>query len=347
MAGARHTETAAGQAAVLFVAAGLLGLASELVPGASAGHELRTVYLVSLGVGILITRLPWLHWDPRATLVLAPAAAALIVAGRWYDPAGIDTLYGLWFVVLFGWVGGWHAPRTSMLLAPGAAIAYTIPYLPGSPAASPQALGTVAIAIPIGVVLAEVLAAKSSAALRAQEALEAAAVLLERANLTDDLTGVGNRRQANALLDSMQPGDGLVLLDLDHFKQVNDTHGHCEGDRVLMGLGSYLLEAVRDADCVARFGGEEFIVLVRNVGDDLAVVVDRLLTGWRAVAGGVTLSAGAAIHRSGSGPSDTLKRVDDLLYRAKSTGRDKAVVERVGAKVESFTAKGIASRAAG
>lgn len=347
MARARHTESAAGQASVLFVAAGLLGLGSELMPGATYDSALRTVYLVALAFGLAITRLPWSRWNPRTTLVLAGAAIGLIVAGRWYDPAGIDTLYGLWFVVAFGWVGSWHAPRTSMLLAPGAAIAYTIPFLPGSPAASAEALGTVVVAIPIGVVLAEVLAAKNAAARRAQEALEAAAVLLERANLTDDLTGVGNRRRANALLDDMQPGDGLVLLDLDHFKQVNDTYGHCEGDRVLMGLGSYLLEGVRDADCVARFGGEEFIVLVRGVGDELAAVVDRLLAGWRSVAGGVTLSAGAVVHASGQGPADTLKRADGLLYRAKSTGRDKAVVERSGAEAEPSATKRIASRTAG
>lgn len=283
--------------------------------------------IVALALGLVVGRLPWDRWDARTTLVLVPIAFGLIVAGRWYDPAGIETVYALWFVVVFGWVGAWHAPRTSILLAPSATLAYVVPFLPGSPAESSKSLATVAIAIPIAVLLAEVLAAKTGAMRRAQTALEASAQLLERANLTDDLTGVGNRRRANAMLDTMQPGDGLVLLDLDHFKVVNDTWGHAEGDRVLMQLGTYLLESLRDADCVARFGGEEFLVLLRGPGADLGAVVERLLGGWRAAGCGVTLSAGAAVHDAGRGPTATLKLADQLLYRAKAAGRDRVVTE--------------------
>jgi diguanylate cyclase (GGDEF)-like protein len=333
----RQVETAAGQASVLFVAAGLLGLLNELVPGAAHSTALRTVYLVAFAFGLLAGRVPWGRWDARATLVLAPFAFGLIAAGRWFDPAGIETVYALWFVVVFGWVGSWHAPRTSLLLAPSATFAYIVPFMPGSPAESSKSLATVAIAIPIAVLLAEVLAAKTGAMRRAQTALEASAQLLERANLTDDLTGVGNRRRANALLDAMQSGDGLVLLDLDHFKVVNDTRGHAEGDRVLMRLGSYLLESLRDADCVARFGGEEFLILLRGAGADVGAVVERLLEGWRAVDCGVTLSAGAAVHDDQRGPTMTLKLADQLLYQAKSAGRD-CVVTAPAARPSTLTA---------
>lgn len=323
----RHVETAAGQASVLFMTAGLLGLLGELVPNAAYADGQRAVNVIALLLGVAISRLPWSRWDHGWTLTLVPAALALIVAGRWYEAAGAGSLYALWFVVVFSWVGSWHPARTSLLLAPFGAVAYVIPFLPGSPAASPESLATVAIAIPIAVVMAEVLAAKTTAMRRAQRSLEASAVLLERANLTDDLTGVGNRRRANTLLDVMEPGDGLALLDLDHFKHVNDTRGHAEGDRVLMELGAYLLASVRDADCVARFGGEEFLILLRGAGDEVGPIVERLLAGWRGSGCGVTLSAGAVVHVDGDGPAATLERADGLLYRAKSEGRDRVLSE--------------------
>jgi len=323
----RYIDTAAGQAAVLFVSGGALGLLGEAMPGATQSDGSRVVNCLALALGMLITRLAWERWDQRATIALVPAAFALIVAGQWNDPVRVGTLYALWFVVVFAWVGSWHPARTSLYLAPFAAAVYVIPFLPGSPAESPEAVATVAIAIPIAVVMAEVLAAKTAVMRRTQRALEASHELLERANLTDDLTGVGNRRLANVLLDSMEPGDGLILLDLDHFKSVNDTRGHAEGDRVLMQLGSFLLNAVRDADTVARYGGEEFIVLVRDAGAGLGPIAERLLAGWRDVGTGVTVSAGAAIHTKLHGPTVTLKRADELLYQAKAAGRDQIALE--------------------
>jgi diguanylate cyclase (GGDEF)-like protein len=256
-----------------------------------------------------------------------PAAFGLIIAGEWFNPDGTTTVYGVWFVVVFAWVGSWHPPRTSLLLAPLGAVAYVVPFLPGTPAASSDSLGTVVVGLPIAVVMGEVLAANAEAKRRAREGLEATAELLERANLTDDLTGVGNRRRANALLDGMAPGDGLVILDLDNFKRVNDTLGHAAGDRVLMELGTYLRSSVRDADAVARFGGEEFLLVVRRAGSNLIPTVERLLAGWRSSGATVTLSAGAALHIAGRGPTATFELADALLYEAKAEGRDRLVAE--------------------
>lgn len=322
----RYTDSAAGQAVVLFVAAGTLGLVGELVPHATRADGMRAVNAIAVVFGLVTSRLPWSRWSPRATLALVPAAFALIVVGRCVDPSG-GPLYGLWFVVVFGWVGSWHPPRTCLALAPVGALAYVVPFLPGSPASSPEALATVAIAVPIAVVLGEVLAAHGAAMQEAQAALETSAVMLERANLTDDLTGVGNRRRANSLLDMMRPGDGLALLDLDHFKRVNDTLGHAEGDRVLMALGAYLADSVRDADCVARFGGEEFLILLRGAGAEAGAVIERLVGGWRLGGIGVTLSAGVAVHVAGRSPTLTLQQADTLLYAAKAAGRDQVLTE--------------------
>lgn len=334
MAPRRYIETAAGQGALLFMVSGVLGLLSTLVPSAAVSTSVRVLYAIALLIGVLIGLLPWERWHPRATLIVVPAAFALISIGQSVDPYSPAKLYALWFALVFCWIGMWHPARTSLLVAPLAAAAYVAPFLPFSPAASPAAAASVAVAIPMAVVLAEVLAATTAAMRQARCSLEDAALLLERANLTDDLTGLGNRRQANSLLEAMAPGDALVLLDLDHFKVVNDTRGHAEGDRVLMRLGKYLLEAVRDADCVSRFGGEEFFILLRGAGGEAGAIVERLVEGWRACGCGVTLSAGVAVHVDGVSPAVTLKRADGLLYAAKAAGRNRVVTEQSPAPTE-------------
>ena len=148
-----------------------------------------------------------------------------------------------------------------------------------------------------------------------------------RANVTDDLTGLGNRRRANSLLDSLEDGDALAILDLDHFKRVNDTLGHHRGDEVLQELGEFLLRTVRDHDTVARYGGEEFIVVIRQAGADATVVVERILTGWRELSPPATLSVGIAMKTPGQTWSDTFSAADASLYRAKELGRDRAVLQ--------------------
>ncbi len=326
----RYTETAVGQGSVLFVAAGLLGLLNAALPGAGGTTAIRLISAGSILAGLAISRLPWNRWPASATLGLVPVALGLIVAARWFGPGVVGTTYALWFVVVFAWIGSWHPSATAMFLAPGAAIAYVIPFLPNSPAASTESLPTVVIAIPIALVVSQVVSTKSMAMRRAHGALEEAAILLERANVTDDLTGLGNRRRANTLLDVMAPGDAIALLDLDHFKVVNDTRGHAAGDRVLMHFGRYLRAAVRDADCVARFGGEEFLLLLPGAGDEAGIIVERLVDGWRRCGEGVTLSAGAAVHALGAEPDETLKRADALLYQAKAAGRDRVVAELIG-----------------
>ena len=102
---------------------------------------------------------------------------------------------------------------------------------------------------------------------------------LNRAAHRDELTGTGNRRHADALLDSLRPNDALLIVDLDHFKSVNDNLGHRAGDEVLQALGSYLLSYVRGSDDVARYGGDEFVVLARGAGTEARATAERLLLG--------------------------------------------------------------------
>lgn len=143
--------------------------------------------------------------------------------------------------------------------------------------------------------------------------------------LRDPLTGVGNRRRAAELIGSLQPGDALVLLDLDGFKRVNDTRGHDAGDTVLSDLGRYLARGLRDQDAVARYGGDEFVLVLRGAGDGATPAAERLVAGWRELRPPATFSAGLAVHGSDDTSRSTLRRADRALYAAKHAGRDRVL----------------------
>ena len=146
--------------------------------------------------------------------------------------------------------------------------------------------------------------------------------------VTDPLTGAANRRgfveRAAAL--TARPGEPLVLvvLDLDHFKHFNDAHGHAAGDVLLRDCVHAWRELIRGRDHLARWGGEEFAVLLdRCEPDEAWAVVERLRA---AVPGDVTCSAGIAVWDGHETPDELFARADRALYRAKAGGRDRAVV---------------------
>jgi diguanylate cyclase (GGDEF)-like protein len=159
----------------------------------------------------------------------------------------------------------------------------------------------------------------------------------ELAAETDPLTGLFNRRAAMDRLDaairSAGRGDeplSLVLFDLDHFKAINDTHGHATGDRVLCHFAAAGRSRLRAQDVFARVGGEEFMVLMPGTAAaEAARAVERLrrhiARDADAPGGAYTFSAGVAEHRGGTAQT-LFDRADDALYRAKHRGRDR--VER-------------------
>lgn len=178
------------------------------------------------------------------------------------------------------------------------------------------------------------------------EHLEARAVELEDQQKRDALTGVFGRGHLDRVLDqefrdSTAGGWPLsvVFVDLDRFKQVNDTYGHPAGDAVLKATAKILMTAARDSDCVARYGGEEFMIVLPGIGGDGAeIVCSRLLERLRAarhlVAGTplkVTASLGLATH-SASTPfanaRDLVEAADRAVYVAKKSGRDQLVRDR-------------------
>jgi diguanylate cyclase (GGDEF)-like protein len=150
---------------------------------------------------------------------------------------------------------------------------------------------------------------------------------LQDATMMDTLTGLGNRRAADTYLASLQVGDAVVMIDLDKFKRINDDMGHPAGDALLRELGSFLATSMREGDRVARFGGEEFVMVVRRI-HPVAVegLLERLRLLWINRNPITTFSIGAAVHVEGVTVAETLKHADEALYAAKDAGRDRVVV---------------------
>lgn len=154
----------------------------------------------------------------------------------------------------------------------------------------------------------------------------------------DPMTGTGNRRQMEADLaeavagfEASGTGVAVALLDLDHFKAINDTYGHDAGDRVIVSFASRVRECVRGRDRLYRFGGEEFVLLLHDV--DAAGAVAALEKVRRHIGmslygpgGAVTVSIGAALLRRDEPWQPWLARADAALYAAKRGGRNRVVL---------------------
>lgn len=173
---------------------------------------------------------------------------------------------------------------------------------------------------------------------KANARLEEANDRLEELATTDDLTGAWNRRYLLDMLDrecrrTARTGAGLavVMVDVDHFKHVNDTHGHPFGDRVLREVARLMQEEARDVDLVARYGGEEFMILMPETDARAAATAGERLRrriadhpvreDGRTVT--VTVSVGVADLDETLDPTDLLRHVDEALYAAKDRGRNR------------------------
>lgn len=315
------------QAGLLFVVAGVIGLANDLIPGSVGfGHPASTALdAVNLAVGIVVVLLHErriLHG--RVGLLLAVFAMANVAAN---NAAGVlpPATYGTWFVLILVWVGIWYPPWTVAALTPVAVSAYLVPLLLGAPR-SPGSVPSVLIVVPVAVLAGETIAHYTDKARRADLARERLLSDLSREIVTDELTTVGNRRLGEMLLESLEPGDAVAILDVDEFKHVNDTFGHPEGDRLLKQLGTHLNSAMRGRDAVARMGGEEFMVIMRGAGPEGINTASRLIRSWRESEPLATISAGVAIHRQRTSPKATYAAADRALYEAKHTGRNRAVL---------------------
>ena len=159
-----------------------------------------------------------------------------------------------------------------------------------------------------------------------------------RMAVTDGLTNLANRKQLDTMLGEEIPRArrhgrelSVLMLDIDHFKGINDTHGHLTGDSVLRGLASILSKRLRPNDCLGRYGGEEFCAILpetslhnaARIGEELRAMVEShaFVADDRKIR--VTISIGVGALQEGMGVADLYRSADEMLYKAKRTGRNR------------------------
>lgn len=155
----------------------------------------------------------------------------------------------------------------------------------------------------------------------------------------DQLTGLLNRRAFQSQLEYQfslfqryQRPFSILMLDIDYFKMINDTFGHSAGDKAIVHTAKQLKQQVRQSDLVARFGGEEFIVLLADQSQsDAKLIADKICqtlseAKWADAADPLTISIGCVEASQARDPDQLLKLADDALYQAKANGRNQAVM---------------------
>jgi diguanylate cyclase (GGDEF)-like protein len=312
--------------------AAFLGVVEALIPGG------QTTSIVP-GIGALAMTVAAVVLGPRVPrpwlVVLGFLGAALIAFALATTHAyGDGALLYAWPVL---WTAGFFGNRATVLVVVWIGLVHGLALLslPDGQASVDRWID-VTVSVSVVAVVVRLLAARN-ARLVARLSTEAR---------IDPLTGLLNRRGFDERLgvelaraERDDTSIGVVAFDLDHFKRVNDLHGHETGDRVLSWLGAVLTEHVRGVDLAARVGGEEFaIVLVRSDAAEAAEVADRVrraiatpdlvARGRFGIAQGLALSISAGVAASRS-PFDALQLMEDAdraLYAAKRRGRDQVVV---------------------
>ncbi len=262
----------------------------------------------------LVSRIIALHG--LAIITLAPILAQ---TWRWRKDSAIDRMISI--VVLFNTLA--YLPRPLMLFA-----------MPSDPAAQ-QAFFTTNLILGQLIALTSVFA--FGIVLMLAIGLDALNIQRRQA-ATDELTGIGNRRAMTYAIREHRAGQwrcgAVIVIDLDHFKHVNDRHGHDAGDRVLRDAGAALSRAFGGAGRLFRTGGEEFVALIDHAKADqvtqLAMAARREMASvkLRHPAGEDSITASFGVHRLGLEERDVeaaVKQADQAVYRAKADGRDRVV----------------------
>jgi diguanylate cyclase (GGDEF)-like protein len=285
-------------------------------------------YSAAAACVVLSNRLP--SWP----LYIVVGAAILVVTRAAYatqDPSGFYALFNVWiglYVVFF------FSRKIALgyLIAIGGAYAWLLMYFDTASGLARwiTGIGTVCLgAFMIDSLLGRVRQIAHDNAELAADRERLAATLAEVAR-TDELTGLGNRRAWDeSILREVKRADRdeaplcVAIMDLDHFKEYNDLHGHLAGDRLLKELASSWNRELRASDVLTRYGGEEFALALPGCElDDATSLIERLR---EATPAGETCSAGVVRWDGDETPEDLIGRADAALYDAKETGRDRTI----------------------
>jgi diguanylate cyclase (GGDEF)-like protein len=301
----------AGRVLVLF--AGAVVVLGALALGADT-HELLVLAGTSaamLGLVTLSVRVSWPHRSWRTVAFPVLVLIALTVLSL---TTGVATsAYGGLIPLCFVYIGLFHPGRTALVVLP---VAWAAALSMGPPVDG-RVLVRLAVYGITWWATAQILALTTAYQRDVYQRLRTDA-------RTDALTSLGNRRDLDDRLARAVPGDCVVIVDLDHFKRVNDTQGHVAGDVILERFGAVLDEHLRRRDYAARYGGEEFVLILPRTEPVQALNTLRALrTEWADESTGVTFSAGIALVTDSTPPGSALAAADIALYKAKQAGRDR------------------------
>lgn len=330
----------------------MLGLQHDLLISRQAGYVLVVLdVVVALGFYPIVRSGLTARWADPA-LVLPQMVTAYVVCAFSYiiTPDSRGSLLQLMCLIqVFGLIS--LTPREVRIAGAAGVASMVVAWLGGAIWAPIWAFDTnqEAITLSMGCFILILLAKVSHnyslmrAKVRDQkQALAKAVQQVEHIVSHDPLTGLFNRRhmveviaRESARTERSGVGMAVILIDLDHFKRINDTHGHQVGDEVLKAFADIALSAVRETDVIGRWGGEEFILLLPDThpADRAMVVVNRIqnaLANTAVCVSAPTLrvafSAGVAIPKAAETLDQILERADQALYTAKDLGRCQAVV---------------------
>jgi diguanylate cyclase len=327
---------------VLFAVAGTISGTVSLVYGAASAAISAGVYVTTSNGWNLKLRDPSLV-EPLTILGIAMQLGVVLAAPQ----AAFPFLANLFTVFAFGMI--WLPLRDSVVVwtlgsAGTATVFFAVHDRIGVPTSS--AFELILVWLYFSLILGRCLLLSVNAnRMRARLAdsrrkLAASLEQVQQLASHDELTGTLNRRSLMAALErerSRAERSGasfsIAMIDLDHFKRINDTHGHAAGDEVLRALAATVHETMRTTDVFGRYGGEEFLMILFDTTPALALKAMARIgaavaaKNWSMIASdlSVTLSAGVASHRKGETTERLLHRADLALYQAKDSGRNTVI----------------------
>jgi diguanylate cyclase len=256
-----------------------------------------------------------------------PVLMVILMFGMFQLRPRVVTAVSLYALAVFGVVMAWRAVHNPQVFAPAVEAGHFLMLVAMLPAVS---------------LLSSRLARLRDRSRRQRHDIAQALARIQELATRDELTGLVNRRHMSSLLERERQrcvrsgrGFSVAMVDIDHFKAVNDHYGHPVGDEVLRTFAQHAPQALRGTDIVSRWGGEEFVLLLPEAGLSAARIgVERLrgrvaatpMAHLSGVPIRVTVSVGLTEHIAGESVTQALERADRALYEAKAQGRNRTVV---------------------